>query len=166
MQPSIEKVSAITLKIADMEKSVHFYQGVLGLEVLYGGPEAGFTSLRIPDADFPFINLQLGRQAVDWGRVIFYVSDVDAFWVHLKQNGFEPDRPQDAPWGERYFHMHDPDGHELSFARHYNIRTEGLSCLNCEARHMGEKRDRKRFRTLPSRTPTTGRSHLNAMQVR
>ena len=23
----------------------------------------------------------------------------------------------DAPWGERYFHVRDPDGHELSFAR-------------------------------------------------
>ncbi|MGH8701888.1 MAG: VOC family protein, partial [Burkholderiales bacterium] len=25
--------------------------------------------------------------------------------------------PADAPWGERYFHISDPDGHELSFAR-------------------------------------------------
>jgi len=25
--------------------------------------------------------------------------------------------PADAPWGERYFHILDPDGHELSFAR-------------------------------------------------
>ena len=25
--------------------------------------------------------------------------------------------PRDAAWGERYFHVRDPDGHELSFAR-------------------------------------------------
>jgi uncharacterized glyoxalase superfamily protein PhnB len=25
--------------------------------------------------------------------------------------------PTDAPWGERYFHLRDPDGHELSFAK-------------------------------------------------
>ncbi|MHC4164482.1 MAG: VOC family protein, partial [Planctomycetota bacterium] len=25
--------------------------------------------------------------------------------------------PADAEWGERYFHITDPDGHELSFAR-------------------------------------------------
>jgi hypothetical protein len=25
--------------------------------------------------------------------------------------------PSGAPWGERSFHIHDPDGHELSFAR-------------------------------------------------
>jgi uncharacterized glyoxalase superfamily protein PhnB len=25
--------------------------------------------------------------------------------------------PADAPWHERYFHILDPDGHELSFAK-------------------------------------------------
>jgi hypothetical protein len=44
------------------------------------------------------------------------VADVDAFWTHLKERGFDPPRPQDASWGERYFHILDPDGHELSFA--------------------------------------------------
>jgi uncharacterized glyoxalase superfamily protein PhnB len=33
--------------------------------------------------------------------------------------GIQAERPRDAPWGERYFHMRDPDGHELSFARPY-----------------------------------------------
>ena len=117
MKATIEKLSAITLKVADMKKSAKFYQDVLGLEILYGGPNAGFTSLRIPNCEFPIINLQLGRPTVDWGRVIFHVSDVDAFWAHLKEKGFEPNRPADASWGERYFHMCDPDGHELSFAR-------------------------------------------------
>jgi uncharacterized glyoxalase superfamily protein PhnB len=49
--------------------------------------------------------------------MIFHVADVDTFWAHLKEKGFEPDNPEDASWGERYFHLHDPDGHELSFAR-------------------------------------------------
>jgi catechol 2,3-dioxygenase-like lactoylglutathione lyase family enzyme len=117
MKATIQRLSAVTLKIADMEKSVQFYQDVLGLELRYGGSSAGFTSLRIPNTRFSFINLQLGSATPDWGRIIFHVSDVDAFWARLKQNGFEPDRPQDACWGERYFHMHDPDGHELSFAQ-------------------------------------------------
>jgi catechol 2,3-dioxygenase-like lactoylglutathione lyase family enzyme len=117
MKATIERLSAVTLKVVDMEKSVQFYQDVLGLEVLYGGASAGFTSMRIPNTQFSFINLQLGSPMLDWGRIIFHVSDVDAFWISLKQNGFEPHQPQDAIWGERYFHMHDPDGHELSFAR-------------------------------------------------
>jgi uncharacterized glyoxalase superfamily protein PhnB len=52
-----------------------------------------------------------------WGRVVFHVADVDAFWTLLKDRGFDPENPQDASWGERYFQMVDPDGHELSFAR-------------------------------------------------
>jgi uncharacterized glyoxalase superfamily protein PhnB len=42
---------------------------------------------------------------------------VDAFWTLLKEEGFDPEIPRDASWGERYFHVLDPDGHELSFAR-------------------------------------------------
>jgi len=30
--------------------------------------------------------------------------------------GLKPESPRDAAWGERFFHVTDPDGHELSFA--------------------------------------------------
>ena len=53
-----------------------------------------------------------------WGRVIFWVGDVDAMHARARSHGYEPEfPPSDAPWGERYFHLRDPDGHELSFAR-------------------------------------------------
>jgi catechol 2,3-dioxygenase-like lactoylglutathione lyase family enzyme len=117
MKARIEKVSAITLNVADIKRSLLFYREVLGLELLSGGTNAGFSSLRIPGTEFPIINLQQGRTVVRWGRIIFHVADVDAFWTHLKENGLEPDNPQNASWGERYFHIHDPDGYELSFAR-------------------------------------------------
>jgi hypothetical protein len=38
------------------------------------------------------------------GRLIFRVSDVDRFWAYLMEKGFYPDSPQDASWGQRYFH--------------------------------------------------------------
>ena len=63
------------------------------------------------------LNLEQGDSIPGWGRLIFYVTDVDALWTHLKDRGFDPETPRDAAWGERYFHMPDPDGHELSFAR-------------------------------------------------
>ena len=43
MKASIEKVSAITLKVAHLEASVRFYREVLGMELLYGGPNADFS---------------------------------------------------------------------------------------------------------------------------
>ena len=53
-----------------------------------------------------------------WGRVIFYVADVDALYDRALAAGYQPATvPHDAEWGERFFHLIDPDGHELSFAR-------------------------------------------------
>jgi catechol 2,3-dioxygenase-like lactoylglutathione lyase family enzyme len=117
MAMRIEKVSAVTFRVADMGRSVRFYRDVLGMELLYGGEGAGFSSFRVKDVQSAILNLELGHAVTGWGRIIFYVADVDAFWAYLKERGFDPERPQDASWGERYFHMFDPDGHELSFAR-------------------------------------------------
>ena len=112
----VEKISAVTLRVANMQASVRFYKDVLGLEIIYGGEGSSFTSLRTKDGD-PILNLERGNTGIRWGRLIFHVSDVDGFWAYLMEKGFYPDSPQDASWGERYFHMPDPDGHELSFAR-------------------------------------------------
>jgi uncharacterized glyoxalase superfamily protein PhnB len=52
------------------------------------------------------------------GGVIFYVTDVDALYERALAAGCQPATvPRDAEWGERFFHLVDPDGHELSFAR-------------------------------------------------
>jgi hypothetical protein len=74
-------------------------------------------SLRAKDTEDPILNLEQGRSVAGWGRMIFYVADVDAPWEYLRGKGLNPESPRDASWGERYFHMSDPDGNELSFAR-------------------------------------------------
>ncbi len=86
------------------------------MEVIHGDEDGYFSSLRAKDAKDPILNLEQGRSATRWGRMIFYVADVDAFWRYLREKGFRPESPRDASWGERYFHMCDPDGHELAFA--------------------------------------------------
>jgi len=113
----VEKIAAVTLRVADMRRSVRFYGDVLGMEIVYGGEDAFFSSLRAKDAEYPILNLERGHSVPGWGRMIFYVADVDAFWEYLRGKGSNPESPRDASWGERYFHMSDPDGHELSFAR-------------------------------------------------
>ena len=113
---NVERISAVTLRVANMGASVRFYRDVLGLKVTYGGEKACFSSLRTNDGKDPILNLEQGEPATEWGRLIFYLVDVDAFWTYLKERGFNPERPRDASWGERYFHMPDPDGYELSFA--------------------------------------------------
>jgi catechol 2,3-dioxygenase-like lactoylglutathione lyase family enzyme len=117
MAPTIEKISAITFRVLNMKASVQFYRNVLGMELLYGGERASFSSLRANDSESPILNLEQGESVAQWGRLILRVTDVDAFWTHLREKGFDPEIPRDASWGERYFQMLDPDGHELSFAR-------------------------------------------------
>jgi catechol 2,3-dioxygenase-like lactoylglutathione lyase family enzyme len=114
----IREINAVTLACADMERSCAFY-GDLGFEVQHGGPAEPFTSLC---AGTGFVNLQLVEDwqppAQVWGRVILWVEDVDAVHERALAAGHDPStQPADAPWGERYFHIQDPDGHELSFAR-------------------------------------------------
>ena len=113
----VEQISAVTLTVASMRNSVRFYRDVLGMEIIYGGEDGCFSSLRAKGANAPILNLEQGHSATGWGRMIFYVADVDAFWAYLREQGFHPQSPRDASWGERYFHMSDPEGHELSFAR-------------------------------------------------
>src|SRR5215471_9054052 len=99
-----------------MTRAVHFYSEILGLEIIYGGRQATFSSPRTAGAQDAILNLEQGTSSGGWGRLIFHVKDVDELWAHLKSRGFDAQRPQDASWGERYFHLHDPDGNELSFA--------------------------------------------------
>ncbi len=111
---SVRNISAVTFAVSDMSRSVRFYHS-LGLEMLYGGEDASFTSFQAGES---FVNLirTEGYTGRWWGRTILRVDDVDAQYGVLVEAGLSPDEPQDAAWGERYFHIDDPDGHELSFA--------------------------------------------------
>jgi len=110
----IHNISAVTFAVRDMARSIAFY-GKLGFELVYGGECAAFSSLK---AGAAFVNLaaSLGFEHHWWGRAIFRVDHVDAYHRMLQAQGLIADPPQDAPWGERFFHIIDPDGHELSFA--------------------------------------------------
>jgi len=111
---SIQHISAITLAVQDMARAVTFYRKV-GLRLLYGGEAAAFTSFAAGEG---FVNLIHSPSPPGgwWGRVIFRVEGVDAVYRALQEQGLEPDLPRNGAWGERYFHIRDPDGHELSFA--------------------------------------------------
>jgi catechol 2,3-dioxygenase-like lactoylglutathione lyase family enzyme len=87
----------------------------LGFELLYGGECAPFSSLRAGEA---FVNLvsSRGYEHRWWGRAIFRVDQVDLHYRVLQAQGLLLESPRNAAWGERLFHVTDPDGHELSFA--------------------------------------------------
>lgn len=114
---TIEALSAVTLATRDMARAVDFYRR-LGLEMLYGGPDSGFTSFRAGSGFLNITGEAPERSWSWWGRAIFHVADVDALYALAVAEGLAPHAaPRDAPWGERFFHITDPDGHEISFAR-------------------------------------------------
>ena len=114
---SIKSLSALTLATSDMRRAVGFYEN-LGFELARGSASQEFVTFR---AGSQYLNITLeapDRKPCWWGRAIFYVSDVDAMYRRALAHELKPDfEPRDAPWGERYFHLTDPDGHEISFAR-------------------------------------------------
>lgn len=112
----IESISAVTLAVADMARAVDFYTKC-GFERRSGGPQDEFSTFAVGSG---FLNLILTDKYKPhwWGRTIFYVDSVDEHYQRLLAAGLMPDAaPQDAPWRERFFHITDPDGHELSFAK-------------------------------------------------
>ena len=132
-------ISAVTLFIENMERSCNFYSSVPGFKLVYGGSLTdSFTTYEVGSAETTnipktYLNLELtspmstGYNIKDsrrhFGRIIFHTEDVDELYSYLKNNVdlsktilFE-DEPRDAPWGERYIHIREPDGYQLSFAR-------------------------------------------------
>src|SRR5258708_31441964 len=91
---NVEKISAITIKVNDMARSVHFYNRLLGLKVLYGGENAYFSSLQTLGVKDTILNLEKGHLTPLWGGIIFYVADVGLFWAHIEDKEFHPARPR------------------------------------------------------------------------
>ena len=119
----VTKISAVTLPVSDMKKSVDFYSKIPNFKMVYGGTDSQFTSFLIEDTAKSYLNLKLHRvHSAGSGRIIFYVDNVDDLFTYMQNDetisrlGKLESKPQDAVWGERFFHVLDPDRNKLSFA--------------------------------------------------
>ncbi|VFJ14954.1 VOC family protein [Candidatus Nitrosocosmicus franklandus] len=128
-------ISAVTLAIKNMKKSCSFYTSIPGFQIIYGGSSNdSFTSYQIgKDNKVTFLNLELKKfsdanklyenHRTNFGRIIFYTDSVDNLYAYFSTNKFISNliliefEPINAPWKERYFHIRDPDGYQLSFAQ-------------------------------------------------
>jgi len=114
----LQTISAVTLVTRDMRAAVRFYES-LGFKAREGASDA-FTSFPVGQTWLNLIAVtdNSTEPQLPWGRVIIYVDDVDAMYERVQKAGYNGEfPPSDASWGERYFHVKDPDGHELSFAK-------------------------------------------------
>lgn len=121
------RISAVTLAVENMKRSCDFYSRIPGFALTYGGAGSQFTTFQIGSggAHAMYLNLEkrAGSPGTDFGRIIFHTEDVDALYSFMKNDraisatAILENEPRDASWGERFFHVRDPDGYQLSFAK-------------------------------------------------
>ena len=130
----IESISAITLATHEMPRAVRFYRA-LEFEILHGGEASSFTSFRAGQNYLNLIAQPPERRWSWWGRVIFYVSDVDALHQRALAAGYRPSTsPRDAEWGD-LLPLNDPDGHEpVSRGRAIDVDESRLGRCQAERR--------------------------------
>jgi catechol 2,3-dioxygenase-like lactoylglutathione lyase family enzyme len=116
------------LNVEDVERSVAFYQEVLGFEL--GCPEERIREWRWASLRKNGANLMLaemggpGLSAPRQGQppedawpaeFYFYIKGVEAFHAVLREKGQSVSGLQVTFYGMKEFRLHDPDGHRLCF---------------------------------------------------
>ena len=99
---SLQGISAVTFIVSSMKVSVEFYES-LGFKRLFGGSDADFTSFQVGAC---YLNIASGEKEKStlWGRVIFYVDDVDKMYQRALKCNLKPlTQPVDAPWENAIF---------------------------------------------------------------
>ena len=139
----VYRISAITLKVKEMEKSCALYSKFPGFRLIYGGkPADRFTTFEIgKESKATYLNLELmeeekdsfefykktnlgkSKESEDFGRIIFHTENVDRLYSYMKHDEFISksivfeNEPTNASWGERFFHIRELNDYQLSFAQ-------------------------------------------------
>jgi glyoxalase/bleomycin resistance protein/dioxygenase superfamily protein len=90
-------MSAVTLAVRAMPEAITFYTQ-LGFTLVYGGPQAQFSTLQAGDA---LINLTLAPhfKPTWWGRTMFRVDNVDSLYQTAVAQRLTPSAPQNGESG-------------------------------------------------------------------
>lgn len=131
----VRMLSAVTLIIKDMRVSCSFYSKIPGFRLIFGGHRGdSFTTYQMGHSKFTtYLNLEQKKfsdtelkklnKNTHFGRIIFYTNDVDKLYLYFKNSKSISNmislenEPINAQWDERYFHLREPDGYQLSFAQ-------------------------------------------------
>ena len=119
------RLEGLTLTVSNVERSVQFYAGTLGLEVAYqslpafalvklGGVSIGLHS--IDEAAKEGV-APISKQSAFGVHVEFTTDNLDGLYEELQSKGVNfVAPPHDEPW-VRSMTAVDPDGHSIEFAQ-------------------------------------------------
>jgi lactoylglutathione lyase len=119
-----ERVDYVILYVRDLDRSISFYRDVIGLPFKF--TESGYAEFATEGTKFALYDRAglpalIGREGTDpeaTMEVAFLVGDVDVEARRLTEAGVSVlSGPLDRPWGQRTFHLLDPDGHVVELAQ-------------------------------------------------
>jgi catechol 2,3-dioxygenase-like lactoylglutathione lyase family enzyme len=115
----------LSLTVDDVQRSVDFYAGVLGLKIDYIKAPA-FALIRADGGTIGLLSTATAREegaelmTLEQKKAIhveFSTDNLDALYEELKAKGVVVQQPpHDEPW-ERSMSMLDPDGYSVEFAQ-------------------------------------------------
>ena len=119
------RFEGLTLTVADVQRSIDFYSGKLGLLVAWSSVPA-FAMMRLGAGTIGLLAMtEAQKEGVQPStpeqkaamHVEFTTDDLDGLYEELKSKGVEFHQPpHDEPW-ERAMTAYDPDGYAVEFAQ-------------------------------------------------
>jgi catechol 2,3-dioxygenase-like lactoylglutathione lyase family enzyme len=119
------RFEGLTLTVANVERSIEFYKGKLGLAVPWSAAPA-FAMIKTPTGTIGLLSIDEARKdgcedsTASQKRAIhveFTTDDLDGLFEELKAKGVAFHAPpHDEPW-ERSMTALDPDGYSVEFAQ-------------------------------------------------
>ncbi|MFD1515360.1 VOC family protein [Halomarina rubra] len=104
-------LGGLTLHVADVERSLQFYERLPGVETIQYEPGT-VARLRIGDGHLTLLSLEEGQF-----HVRLDCTDLDGFYETCRTSGLDVPPPRDMPWGERASLAFDPDGNVVEFGQ-------------------------------------------------
>lgn len=112
------KIKHITINTADLEKSMKFYEDIIGLKLQRDLRQFGSPIVFLADGDDPCIELiENPAQAYSGAGISigFHTEDVEAKRAELEEKGFAPTPMLSPNPNVKFFFIQDPNGVKIQF---------------------------------------------------
>ena len=105
-------LQAVSLRVADVDRSVEFYTKLPGAELVMHHP-GRFAKIKFGGAHIQVVKLPAEESSF---HIELDTANQQALYKELLSRGIEPDSPPTLqPHGRINFSVHDPDGYVLEF---------------------------------------------------
>ncbi|HZV20919.1 MAG TPA: VOC family protein [Hyphomicrobiales bacterium] len=105
------------LQTKDMDRTIAWYQSVLGFAVADRSNEGDWCYLTRDGAAIMFANIAEWGQPQATATQYFYTDDVMGWWNAIKDRFTAEWGPEEMPYGMLEFAIKDPNGYLLSFGQ-------------------------------------------------